>query len=414
MEAVNDEQVWWTCTPRDFEGNERFFARDSGLICMGLRAMGMSSRAVVTGEPRHDDLPELLRVDQARIHSPDWWRNTGATGVILYAWGRPEYTPLVSAIHEAGLDLILSQDSGGLASPLCGLCPWLKERWWASGRAGLLKVPLFLCRVAKALTYGLYTLDYRRKQQFLMGTWITPVTPGATARYRRLCRIYRGRSLAAKVVLLPHPITEDCLWRSEEGIQKEDRMVAIGRWKDEAQKRTKLMVASISLILKRRHSVKITIIGEPSRVLEKWLESLPCSMRERVELIPFAVHEEIVAILKRSRVFFCPSAFESFSIAAGEAVCCGTTVVGERSASLPGLRWFTHDGGGTLVEEASPCAMAAGVLRELDAWDAGERNPEELSRRWGERIHAQAVGSRIVDLGRRARNSRFASSAAPF
>jgi hypothetical protein len=119
---------WFTCTPVAFGGGVDFFARDSGLMCRGLQAIGCESMAVMPGPPQDDDDSSLIRTDYGNLESPDWWKSQKLDGVVLYAWGSPKFRKVAEAIHQAGIFLVLNQDNGGLISPWAGFSGWLEEQ----------------------------------------------------------------------------------------------------------------------------------------------------------------------------------------------------------------------------------------------------------------------------------------------
>jgi glycosyltransferase involved in cell wall biosynthesis len=105
---------------------------------------------------------------------------------------------------------------------------------------------------------------------------------------------------------------------------------------------------------------------------------------------------DLARLLEESVVFYSSSAFESFGIAAGEALCAGCSVVAERSLSLAAFEWFVSANSGTLAENGEVIAHVRAIQVELDAWAKGERNPIAISRHWQERLHAPRVAEKIL------------------
>jgi hypothetical protein len=100
--------------------------------------------------------------------------------------------------------------------------------------------------------------------------------------------------------------------------------------------------------------------------------------------------------LKTARVFLSSSAYEGGQIAAMEALCSGCAFVGCSGPMLACNDWFAGDDSGTLAAE--PSMLPDSLSRELEAWDEGRRNPADIARRWGERVHAPNVARMILDL----------------
>mgnify|MGYP002622244604 CR=1 FL=1 len=391
---------WLTCTPVPFPGGEDFFARDSGLLSRGFRSSGVESRAVMPGARREEDLQELIRTDYANLESSEWWRSQQADGVVLYAWGRPKFRKVAQAIHRAGIRLVLSQDSSGMISPRCGLGEWLEAQRIYSGMG---RVPggwrRYAIQVGRGLSVGLLVTDPLRARHLRQGDRIAAVSPKAAEHYRSLCRRYIGEDVGRKVVSIPHPVNPAC----EAGdLPRERRMVAIGRWDDERQKRTSLLLATAERLLRDDPGLLIDIIGRTPGPLKEWHSRLPSRQRRRITLHGRIPPDAIIGVLQRSRVVHCPSAFESFHIASAEGLCTGCTVVGSRSLCLPSFEWFLSEGDGRFAESDDASGHAAAILGEMEAWDAGRRDPGEIFRRWSGRLHAPQVARQILDLFRQA------------
>ena len=197
----------FTCTPVDFDGSPAFFARDSGLLCRGFQAIGIESRAVMPGERRPEDEPDLIRTAYQNLESAEWWRSQHINLVVLYAWGRPRYRRVARAIHDAGVFLVLNQDNGGLISPLAAPGDWFREQYLLSGQGrGPGAWLQFLRLVARGLSAGLLLTDPLRASHLRNGDVIACVSPKAAASYQKICRIYGGRALAGRVMVLPHAV----------------------------------------------------------------------------------------------------------------------------------------------------------------------------------------------------------------
>ncbi|MBK1827835.1 glycosyltransferase family 4 protein [Haloferula rosea] len=239
------------------------------------------------------------------------------------------------------------------------------------------------------------SLDLRRLDQFALGDGIAAVSPGALARYRRYVRAFGREELVRRLFLLPHPVSPDCTYEDGQP-QKSCQVVAVGRWSDAAQKRPDLLMRVIEAASRRRKEYRFVIVGEPTTELEEWHRALPPAIRERVELSGVVAHEELVEVMKESRVLLVTSAFESFHISAAEALCCGATIVGSRSPCLPSLRWFTCGGSGTLAPKLGAEELGRALTRELAEWEHGTRCPATISRRWGDQLHSDQVAAKVI------------------
>ena len=387
---------WLTCTPVCFLGDASFFRRDSGLMCRGLQAAGVDCQAVMPGPAQPEDVRDLLRVDAADLRSEKWWRQTGACGVVLYAWGSPRYFPVARAIRRAGIFLVLNQDSGGLVSPLAGVREWWDERRRVAGAvSGVPWRGRFLRGALRELTVGLALVDPMRAAHLRQGDVIAAVSPRAAEHYRRLCRVYGGEKQARRVKVIPHPVNP--IFRCGEG-RRQRRVIAVGRWDDVRQKRTGMMCRVLERVLKRDGDVKAVIVGRATEELRGWQAGLSPGVAERVELTGRLEHGELAERMASSQVLYCSSAYESFHIASGEALCSGCSVVAAKATSLASFGWFAGEGCGTLAKQDDEEGHVAALMEEMKAWDEERRNAGQISRLWQARLNAAAVAGGVVAL----------------
>jgi glycosyltransferase involved in cell wall biosynthesis len=386
----------FTCTPVDFGGGPDFFARDSGLLCRGLQSLGIESHAIMPGEARASDEPDLIRTAYANLESASWWRDQKIDALVLYAWGRPKFRKVAQAIHEAGIFLILNQDNGGFISPLAGWGGWLKEKWIMSGQGADLRSWLrFVISALKESALGLLITDPLRASHLKHGSIIACVSPQAAEVYRNLCYRYGGRELASKVRFIPHavePIFQDS------GAKRSKQIICVGRWSDIVQKRQDRMMAVFDRLLVSDRNVSLVIAGESTNALRDWHASLSDSDKPRVNLLGRLDRSALATLMAESQVFYSPSAYESFGIAAAEALCSGCSVVAHRSVSMASFEWFVSDDSGTLANEDSIDAHLRALTHELDAWEKGDRNAQTISQMWRDRLHAEHVAMEVTKI----------------
>lgn len=384
-----------TCTPVAFGGGADFFARDSGLLCRGLQRIGIESRAVMPLPGMAEDQPDLIRIPMARLEDPGWWRAQQADGVVLYAWGRPKFREVASAIRRAGCFLILNQDNGGLVSPLAGFGDWLREQWilggGGRGAAGCLRSARLTLR---GLSVGLALTDPLRADHLSHGHVIACVSPKAAEHYRKLCRMY-GRGLEQRVEVIPHAV--ESMFHAGESL-KERRIVCVGRWSDELQKRTGRMTGVLESVLAEDPAVEVVIIGQPTDKLSEWHASLDKAVAGRIRLTGALDRESLADWMARSMVFYSPSAFESFGIAAAEALCCGCSVVAGESVSMASFAWFVSENSGRLSATDDVQGHARALRDELHEWDRGGRDPAAISAIWAQRLHAEKVAEKVASM----------------
>lgn len=387
---------WYTCTPKDYRGDSAFFARDSGLLSRGFQSIGIESRAVLPGQPRPDDEPDLIRTDYHNLSSAEWWKSHQIDGVVLYSWALPEYNSIAKAIHDAGIFLILNQDSAGILFPVVGFKGGIQARKTSYFIKHGVVLGLFHLIVwfAYRCSLGFLKLEFKRLKHLSYGNLISAVTPLAAIRYRQYVSRMGAASLAQRVVLIPHPVASYFCHATD--IPKQDRVIAVGRWDDLSQKRPDLLREVIGLMLQRDPSVCFDIIGIQTDAMNTWHAQLPQSQRTRTKLHGIVANHQLVELYQRASILLSTSAHESFHIPAAEALCCGCSVVSPRLDSLPNFEWFTSEGHGRLSESEDAQAIADCVEQELQSWRNGHHDPSSISRYWTSHLHAECVAQSII------------------
>jgi hypothetical protein len=173
-------------------------------------------------------------------------------------------------------------------------------------------------------------------------------------------------------------------------------VACVGRWQDLVQKRPWLLMEVIGSLVATDDEVSVVIAGNPTAELETWHRALPALQRSRVQIRGRVDRDELAKILAESQVFYSPSAFESFGIAAAEALCAGCSVVAGRSMSMASFEWFVSEQSGTLATKDDAPGHLKALRDELDLWDQGAHDPEHIANAWCGRLHADQVAKILL------------------
>jgi hypothetical protein len=394
---MSETVQWMTCAPRDYNGDERFFSRDTGLLCRGLKEAGVECRTILCGASRPDDEPDLIRATLSELEDPSWWIRQGTGAVVIHTWSRKEFTGVLRAIREARCLLVLLQDGTGISGPLGPWGDWVRESWYMRGRRGgwLTGLAWFVARMLHGHTLRLASFERERAGQFALADFVLAPSPAAVKAYRKLFMRYRLPEPESKVRLLPHPVAPWFRW--DEGPPKENLIVAVGRWDDYWQKRPDLLGAALVKCLTEHSAWSAEIFGDSS-ALDDWHREIPFTLRSRVHLVGQVSNRRLAKAMARARILLCSSAYESFHIASAEALCSGCSVVGFESPMTPALRWFVSEQSGTLSARFDGAALADACAREISEWEAGSRDPAKISRRWRSRLHSVEVARTLLAM----------------
>jgi len=350
--------------------------------------LGCESRFISLGEPRVHEASPLIEATLRQLSDADWWRQWNLDGVVLYSWAAPRYEPVARAIKSAGIKLVIKVDTGGEKSPRIG--------WWIYYKTTevLLRdqarpMPQLLALLKTAAFYFFPSVHDRPMLEHLSHADLIGVeSPLAAQLVKDICHYYNRPELAARVALLPHPVTNDMMHDPE--IEKQDIILCVGRW-DAYQKDTPKLVAVLDRVLAIEKDYHARIIGSSIDVVARLVGRLSPEVRARIELVGAVPHERLPRYYQEAKIHFVASRTESGPITAGEALCCGCSMVGP--AHVPSLHFFTNDACGSLAIDRSTARLADALFCEIEAWRSGARDPVAMSALWMRRVHAPAVAS---------------------
>lgn len=357
----------YTCTPVSFAANEGFHIRDTGLIAAGLRALGHESKCILPLPAHEDDwdLP-LIRTEYKNLSSPSWWKSLGIDGLILYSWAAPRYLTIARAIKKAGIPLLIHLDSSADFA----------EEPFSFTPGGL----------RRELTHALRSLHLS------YADIISIAEPAADvlARSRR----YHW-STAGKFFTMSNPVTPRCAY---DGRKKEHKIIAIGRWADERQKRPEFLMQTLQALYTTGCDFTTEIYGRITDPMTEWHRSLPAGIAEKISLCGYIPNGQLVEhVYNNAEILLCPSLFEGSHIVSTEALCCGCSVVTpNRPSDLRDVIWYTSRNSGSVAPEDSPESLAAALAQECRLWAEGQRNPHEIARAWQPHFHTDKVIPQII------------------
>ncbi len=390
-EASKTPGRWLWAIPMLYREDGAFWDRDGGLVCLGARMLGMDARFVALGPPgERKDVP-LITCTLDQMQEAAWWKQWEVDGALLNAWALPRYEPIARAIKMANLRLILTVDNEGLVSP--HVWPWMflrqkyftereSGKWFPTGWA-LLKtvVGSFRMRHAGAMRH----LEH--------GDLIVLPSPLARQRYSRYLLAMKRADLIGRLRSAPYAVVKEMT--CEPATPKKSVIIAVGRWQSD-QKNTPLLVRVLERVLLEQPEYSARIIGSGSEVVQKLAQRMNADCRARLDIVGRVGHAKLPAFYNESQIFLCTSRYESFMIAAGEALCCGCSVVGD--ARLTSMVYFAGLSSGTTSCDSSEDNLRDAVMAEINAWQSGERDPVQISQTWQARLHADRVAAAFLKL----------------
>jgi glycosyltransferase involved in cell wall biosynthesis len=386
----------FTGTPCNFDGTQDFFDRESGLTARGFESIGVSSGAITLGPKKTGDLPAMLRASWYELESPSWWSQQHLDALIFYTWGNPNYQRMVSAAKAAEIRVAQVTDTQGILSPLTDWKAHVR-----SAAAHYWHEPIYkrylrtLLKLPYTHTLGILRRDLPMARTLCSGDFFFAATPSATIRFQKLVKYLLGDAAKEKICFVPIPVNFHFSYKL--GETKENEVIAVGRW-DSMQKRTPLLMTTISHVLGRNPVVNFRIYGPTTPSMEQWRNQMCTAWRKRIFFHGKVPNDELAAAYRRARVMLVSSAYEGCHNASAEAVCSGATVVACRSPYLDAVAWHAGRNSGRLAEHSTPEILGDTLLMELQSWDNGERSPMAISQSWSSELHPDRVALKIVQV----------------
>jgi len=386
----------FTATPMPFfksgEPEDRFFSRDTGLLCRQFKKEGHESQVVLLDGPEMQTHADIIRCSLSDMESPGWWQQHHPDAVVLYSWVAPRYTPIAKAIKAGGAKLIVRCDSG---EPYSQWQKTVREAFYTHYLAARYKEKgwVYACGFSLLKTLLFYipaVYENRVVEHLSYADLILNETPDGVQLLKELL-IKKGRiDIAERVRYSPHPIVEEAIY--DPAVKKEKRIIAVGRW-DNYQKNAPLLIRTLGKVLAKQSGYEAHIFGGGEEVLRELTNKLPEEVRSRIFIRGKVRHSELIPEYQKSRICFAPSRSESFNIAAAEALCCGCSVVGSRH--ILSFKNFVSKNSGTLAARYTTKEMSRALNIEITAWASGQRLPEQTGAAWS--LELEAIGARLCE-----------------
>jgi glycosyltransferase involved in cell wall biosynthesis len=374
--------------PREHE-DVTFWARDCALWCRGFELVGVESKVVALGELcQRQDRPLILAPLQ-QMGEPAWWKQWHLDGVVLYSWALRQYEPIAQAIKQAGAKLVLYLDTGGIVSP--HVWPWMYWRTVAITEQGRGRWFPRAVALLRTLAASLPQRHVARLRHLELADLVAVPTPMAKQRYSRYLLAVHRPDLLARLCCIPSLIEDKMTYDAQ--VPKKPVITAVGGW-HRVVKNPQRLVQVLGRVLSRQPSYSARVIGPGAERIQQEIRKLKGAGADRIQVLGPVPPDKVRLYYQDSQISLCSSFSESFHMASAEALCCGCSVVGDvRIASMP---FFTSYASGTVACNLSLGAMSDAVLAEVEAWQAGERDPVQISRYWTAKLHPQHAARKLL------------------
>ena len=383
-----------TAVYRPWTSDYTWFGRDSGLVTEGLRSAGVDSRLVILATPGMPEDQRFLQASYEQFLSPSFWKSLGPDAVVLQGGGEAGVAPVAHAIRASGTRVLFRMDSDGIIDPCIDPYLYTYAQWWwrVFHREPFARARALATTALKLIfpqRWGATRLTKRLEQ----ADAILVETLPAQARLQRLMHHSGRADLARRVFHVPIPVPKN---RGYNRDTKKDRLlISVARW-DDAQKDAPRMVRVMTEVLRQWPDYRALIVGNGEDLLRKEIQTHGKDVAERLTLTGRLAHANVPAFLHQARIFLSTSRGEGFPNSVAESLCCGCSVVGP--ASIAAMHYFTAHSSGSLAWTRRTADLVDAVCAEINAWEAGFRDPVAISTHFSQCLSPETIASQIVNL----------------
>jgi glycosyltransferase involved in cell wall biosynthesis len=156
------------------------------------------------------------------------------------------------------------------------------------------------------------------------------------------------------------------------------------------EKNISLLIAAVDRIRNERPDVSCTLVGDGPEMQHLVSEVHRLDLEKNITFTGFLEdHDQVLALMKSSRVFAFPSIREGYGIGALEALACGTPVVTLDHEMNAAREFVTKDTG--ILSTGSPDDLGLALLRAMERSESLASSCREYSRKFdGEEICSAA------------------------
>jgi glycosyltransferase involved in cell wall biosynthesis len=337
---------------------------------------------------------QLTQGALTEFYNQEFWLKNDSDVIIAYPLQGALYSPLIKKMKLGKKKILLKFDSDGkIAYPLQRhhLRIPLNERltvhnlvsdvWW--------RLPFKSLKRRKHAKVAAETI---RQVELSDGALIE--SPEALSNLNYFLAAWGRSDLIKKTHFIPNPVTPEFV-EGEVGA-KENIVVSHGRWDDFKVKNTHVMAETIVEFLKNRPDYRAVIFGSGIEKVKTLIADAPKNVKDRIEISGYIEHEKVKDILKNAKILFVPSRWESFSIAAAEALCTGCSIVGTPAEAL---RYLSMQGfSGTVASTFDREAILAALMQDAIKWERGNYEPEKIATFWRAKLDRRIIAQALENL----------------
>ena len=148
------------------------------------------------------------------------------------------------------------------------------------------------------------------------------------------------------------------------------------------------LIDALALAVRQEQELRLSVIGDGPLTFELRRRAHEAGVRDRIDFRGRIPREAVADAMRNADFMVLPSKWETFSVAAAEALCSGLPVLATRVGALPEL---VDESSGRLVAPSDPSSLAAGLKWMAERSSDYDRDAiaRRAARLWG----AETVGA---------------------
>lgn len=356
--------------------------KDPGLIAKGLvkRGHAVTIFSYHASKNVQKEFKSLI-INQEKATDINFWKNNNVDTLIIYSWLSLRYSQLIMAAKNAGLKIYLKLDSDGRL-----LYPLRPSYLKVFGLDNSIKAKII--HLLRLIQWYIFPrlITRQRLNQLAHSDGVIIESPVAKDNLIHSLKYWHRDNLAFLIKVIPNPIISTNIIPG----QKENKIVAIGRWRD----KRKNGQALIKILSHLKSNWQIHLIGEASSDIEK--DVLKVNKNLKIKASNKLTHTEVIDSLQSAKIIISPSVSESFNLAVAEALCAGCSVVG---GPIPSFLYFIDENKfGTLSTDFNHSSLLSALEEDIEKWKMNAYDAKQISAHWKKELDQEVVIDKIIDM----------------
>jgi len=354
----------------------------------GLRSLGHDPVIVCSADAAEEfEAPLHTCESRDRFTNPGFWHEVGAEVAMIVTWHR--MAEVLAAMGEAGTTTIALSDTDGQVSDRVFPAATLRQTMFRqTSKTKQLRALSGWIRNYLAAHWAEVTLEEEILQSTRFSDALVFGHREGKRHFETMLQRFGADELSSRLTVVPFTIGQayfDCPVPAE----KEDLIVAIGRWGD-PQKNAGRLAAALSTLLARRPRTAVELFGVDGAPFFSDLVNRYPSVSYRGTASP----DVLARSLAEARSIVFASHWEGCPHAALEALAMGATVVGTPIPAL--ISWCEGERYGRISGRRRSGSLARALDRELQAWDDGHRDCRAIASAWRQRLEPREVCRQLL------------------